>query len=40
MEKRQAVGLATPFFGTGCQTGDILFQGRLSPRLEQGVACP
>jgi hypothetical protein len=38
MEKRQAVGLATPFFETGCQTCDILFSGRLSPCLEQGVA--
>src|SRR5450631_1610507 len=38
VEKRQAVGLATPFFGTGCQTCDILFSGRLLPCLEQGVA--
>ena len=29
MESRQDIDLATDDFGTGCQPGDALFQGRL-----------
>src|SRR6266700_6224436 len=37
-ESRQDVRLVTDDCGTGCQPGDTLFQDRLLPCLEQGVA--